>query len=220
MSHYKFTYKKPFSTFFFQSQEGLGCGRHAINNLFQEVVYDITNSNKIDLQKPKFPMNIKKLCNEITEQSKKIFPERGDIYKCKTSENYYDSVIDAALRLKGYENVYNIFIFNKNDLDNQNLNNKFMIVHLPEHWTCTRKLNDKYYYIDSMKGHIEFNTEQELKNYLKSLITSEEHSITIYEKKADHINPLYGGFIDDKYKQKYLKYKMKFLKLKKKHKKF
>jgi hypothetical protein len=67
-----------------------------------------------------------------------------------------------------------------------------------------------------MSGHIVFNTEAELKEYLQSIITDIDVQIFIYEKKGDYIAPLRGGSIDDKYKQKYLKYKNKYLQLKNK----
>jgi hypothetical protein len=217
MTRPQFTRVAPFPGFFFEKQENLGCGRHSINNLFQEVVYNRTDAREINLEHPVFPMNLPKLCTKLSEQYRIKFPTRqGNVFVCVADENYTDSVIEAALNLKGYELLSSVFIFNKDDILEMNIGDKFLLVHTPGHWTCARQLNGKFYYIDSVLGHIAFNTEAELKGYLRSIIRDDEDQIFIYEKKGDYINPLRGGSRDDKYKQKYLKYKNKYLQLKSK----
>jgi hypothetical protein len=217
MARPQFTKVAPFPGFFFEKQEGLGCGRHAINNLFQEVVYNITDTREINLEHPMFPMNLPKFCTKLVVEYYRIFgKERPQIYACESNENYSDPVIESALRLKGYDQIGVCGIWDRDDILTKNIGDNFILVHLPGHWTCARKLNGKFYYIDSMSGHIVFNTESELKEYLQSIITDIDVQIFIYEKKGDYIAPLRGGSRDDKYKQKYLKYKNKYLQLKNK----
>jgi hypothetical protein len=87
--------EKPYEKDFFEKQEGAGCGRHAINNLFHYTYFtkggaDIPKETKIADLKP--PLSLTSLCTYLSNK----YPEEK-IFVCKAYEDYDTPVLIAAL---------------------------------------------------------------------------------------------------------------------------
>ena len=138
---------------------GLGCGRFAMNNLFQNNVY-----NKSQL---------KKLCTNLKKRNPVIFA------RCDRRENYDIQFLIHVLQNYSPFNLYvtergaNQCINVVNDtivVDERHADyNKVygIIINTPGHWTCARLIqgdSEPFKYIDSMDGILQEFTIDDL-NY-------------------------------------------------------
>jgi hypothetical protein len=123
----------PPSNIFFENQTNLAsCGRHAINNIVQGVLYDITTDTgrPISFENPPVPINMKILCEDLTARF-----DSGDenLFMCQPGENYNVNTMVSAMLLAGYD-------YSKNDENN--------VREYHRHSTTKKFINiEKEYYI-------------------------------------------------------------------------
>lgn len=86
-------------TGYFQGQEGLGCGRHALNNLFgRKVFIKGAKTDKIDAKPGTEPYSLLGICQAVEA----ILKRKGQPGTCSISENYDVNTIHGALDYLGY----------------------------------------------------------------------------------------------------------------------
>jgi hypothetical protein len=158
--------KKPFTiTNNYEKQEGLGCGRHALNNLFglrkdgaffkKDKGTFITDEN-INTLDSTFPggINLRNFCNYYSKKTDAL-----NIIKCTDNENYLSELLALVLNTLGYITfTYNEKKENENEkLDENNDNIVGFIAGqnvsmFGGHYIALRKLtNGNYLYLDSTK---------------------------------------------------------------------
>ena len=92
--------KAPASTIFHEKQQGLGCGRHALNNLLGEKVFKKgTLSDKFVEPPGTQPISLLMICQEVS----RILRGKGIREACLASENYDVNTMAGALDYLGYE---------------------------------------------------------------------------------------------------------------------
>lgn len=155
----------PVSTYtgYFQKQEGLGCGRHALNNLFgreafkKGVVTDFYVEGTVGE-----PYSLLGICNTIES----VFKKKGMKQSCLSSENYDNNTMIAALDVLGYD--HEVIATTTNTILDESgdyvgfLVNQGLIKGKPKHWVALKfKSRDDagnvyYDYFDSLNpGPIE-----------------------------------------------------------------
>ena len=135
----------------YETQQSLGCGRHALNNLFGTYYFtkdgdDINDSNIDKFVANHGTLSLQKLCNYL-----KIKLSIREEY-CPPNENYDLLVLKTAVNILGYET--NTFK-QKNDGSYDGLNEEDRVGFLGNnggaHWVAFRRIsNDNYHYIDSL----------------------------------------------------------------------
>lgn len=83
---------------YFQKQEGLGCGRHALNNLFGKTLFVKGNRTDTSLGGP--PYSLFAICKDQEQRIRQISP--GSVEQCRVDENYDAEVLERALEVIGY----------------------------------------------------------------------------------------------------------------------
>ena len=176
--------KKPFTiTNNYEKQEGLGCGRHALNNLFglreddaffkkdKGTVITDENINTLDST---FPggINLSNFCNYYSKKTKEL-----EIINCTYNENYLSELLALVLNTLGYITfTYNEKKENENEKLDENNDNIVGFIAGQNvsmsggHYIALRKLsNGKYLYVDSMNisktSEVSMKDIQENKNY-------------------------------------------------------
>ena len=145
---------------FAEPQSGAGCGRHALNNLlgYQKFIIRSNNKKRINLQSftdLSSKIDLRSLCYQFTERiiEKEIELEMDDhlqdIFECQDAENYDINTLTGALKLIGYTtNEFNGRYFK---LNYRNIDNWKIIINISNyHWTCAKKQDNNYIYIDSI----------------------------------------------------------------------
>jgi hypothetical protein len=90
----------PTYTGYFQRQQGLGCGRHALNNLLgREVFKKGAVGDVVPFPPPAEPISLLGVCKTVVDMLKK----KGVKEVCSASENYDVNTIHAALDVLGYK---------------------------------------------------------------------------------------------------------------------
>jgi hypothetical protein len=135
---------------FFEGQDNVAsCGRNAVNNMLQYAAYDITSTTPIDLNNPRYPMNLKELCRELTRQYRV-----NDVFECQDSENYTYNTLKAALHLHGLilETIYSRDHIASFDYEkNSDRNDYYYLINLgASHWTSMRNIINFCYYFDGL----------------------------------------------------------------------
>jgi hypothetical protein len=159
------TLKKSFAiTNNFEKQEGLGCGRHALNNLFgiqsngaffkknKGTIITDKNINTLD-STLRDGLNLSSFCNYYSEKTKIL-----RIITCTDNENYLSELLALVLNKLGYQTLtYNEKKQNeKEKLDKNNDNIVGFIAGRNVsmsggHYIALRRIsNYKYLYVDSM----------------------------------------------------------------------
>ena len=197
--------------FFEKQKEGLGCGRIAINNIAGMIAYDISGSTQpLDLVDPKFPINMIKLCNELTDQFKLLIqaknPEIGDPFECADNENYNFPVLESAMGLLGYKFIGDYADLQTNKLTSssfltteseKNRDNYVYLFNLGgNHWTSAKKIGDAYYYFDGLNKLPDavpekYPTKQDL---LKAILANSAITSAYYFEQTGHVIPPLSRF--------------------------
>ncbi len=141
-----------------QQIDTLGCGRHALNNLFGQTLFVSTSKKMIpyELEEMKhIAINIetrKMDLNRICEYFKfKIGTYVLD--ECLITEYYNVSLLGIALSLCGYINKQiSNDIFNRLDKYNTLTDYVGFIINYPDHWVSLRKIDNGYMFYNSMDG--------------------------------------------------------------------
>ena len=161
---------------FFENQESLGCGRHALNNLLGGKYFINEYEPKIDINNigelpGKQPIALQTICRYL----KKLYYVMDD---CPDNEYYDINTLMFALALYGFTlNDSDQYNKNHQDITKRDLQKYFntvaeenligFIIHFPGHWTCVRKESSNYRYIDSMNTyHTITYTEKKLVSLL------------------------------------------------------
>lgn len=145
---------------YFQKQEGLGCARHALNNLFgREVFKKGTVRDKITfpITTPE-PYSLLGICNYVNS----ALAKKGAYETCLSSENHDVNTVNAALDILGYkhETYLPSDILDETASENEELIgfiiNLGLIKGKPKHWVSL-KYKDRldngtilYTYYDSL----------------------------------------------------------------------
>lgn len=100
---------QPKAADYFQPQESAGCGRHALNNFFKGI-YFIKDSGvtytdpelvNLDPATTDVPISLQSVCRLFNEKINLTLVPHVNI--CERSENYLIEVLQAALRICGYQ---------------------------------------------------------------------------------------------------------------------
>ena len=144
---------------FVESQQSLGCGRHALNNLLMKQVfikgdkgnpaYQIPFQNDQEIINYTDPIPLLNVCKYIYKTCP-YFPES---LLCKDSEDYDISVLFYALGILGFEiknEVRGNAIPNDYQIPTDDNFIGYLVNQGAGHWTTIRKEGDKYRYVDSI----------------------------------------------------------------------
>jgi hypothetical protein len=96
---------------YFQNQESLGCGRHALNNFFKgtyfvkdnQIVYTDYMLNTLNPATTKIPISLQSLCRLYNIKLNYVLNTQPPENVCVDNENYLIEVLQAALRICGYK---------------------------------------------------------------------------------------------------------------------
>lgn len=158
---------------FTERQSGLACGRHALNNLLghEKFIIGPNIDKRIDFQSFKDlsgQIDIRSLCYQFTERIKSIekdleLENLPNILGCETVENYDINTLSIALNLVGYKTEQMWGSEFKIIYERAN-NWKIIINKNGFHWTCAKKQDNNYIYIDSVgPTYLEYKTFDEIK---------------------------------------------------------
>ena len=162
---------------FYEKQESLGCGRHALNNLLGGRYFKKEGDYNPDV----LPISLQGLCRTMGV----ILRSRGvGETECPSSEFYDVSVLAAALNVLGFKASQNI----TRDAVRSRDDSYGFIVNKQEgaHWVALRKEGDNYRFIDSNNSSHAPTSANPLPGVL----------MTLEEFKA--ANPKYIAFINVK----------------------
>lgn len=151
---------------YFEWQQSMGCGRHALNNLFGKLLfiqpefikedpYTYDELLKIGIEVETVKMNLNRLCEYYQIYNSQIETDRErydiDVMLCDSTENYHSSIMVAALNICGYEcHSINNNVFKILDKYTQLSDYIGFIISYPGHWVSLRKTQTGYIYYDSM----------------------------------------------------------------------
>jgi hypothetical protein len=173
---------------YYETQDGHGCGRHALNNFFGHKIFkkegdnltkeifenlganvvnadNTVNTNIIALQP---------LCRYISKI--KLIGTGPEKFECPDNENYEAVVLQVALAVLGYsgDTVSKLKEWLEEETDDGDVIGYIVNFKNPGHWVAYRKLkNGNYKYINSIKGVEKNNAEiplSELKGLHKDKI--------------------------------------------------
>ena len=146
-----------------RQDEGLSCGRNAINNYLRKIYYKYNGGDNVIIDLPidtipNPPINLPKLSRELHNKYINFASEQG--------ENYDVSTLIFALQLAGVrvseidDTPLNYLLNNLAHITNS----KGLLINIGDitilkdkqyfrgqHWVSVRKENDKYYYYDSLR---------------------------------------------------------------------
>ena len=181
-----------FNPDYFEEQENLGCGRHAINNLLtgqftikdSDLVITDDNIDKLDCPIPLMP-----LCRYLQTKGRVghgMEENNGSIVYCPEDENYEDEVLKAALNILGY-NVELVATTNiPRDVPPGMVGYIFNLG--GGHWVSIRYTPEGYRLIDSMKPN--FKHIIDLKSVEDRLKMSAQYSLYRVSLVGHFIDPL------------------------------
>ena len=194
----------PASSYFFEGQQSLYCGKHALNNLLQEEKFFHDNAH-VRFRPNK--INLHRVCLNLKE----VLRARAGVYgiiandaiiNCPDNGNYQQDVLVKAL----LEAEYDVIAFPFDNLTvvqvllaklKENGLKGFLINKGGWHWVAVAYLSDRsYMYLDSFSNRRTrtFNNEQELFEHL------ETQSITRVYAVAKPVIPSHGQeFSSDDY---------------------
>ncbi len=150
-----------------QESSSLGCGRHALNNLLGGVNFIKEYNPRLDItsieELPNPPVALQTVCRYLETKSDYL---KGETPACPDNENYHVAVLNAGMRLFGFEEFSQIQSRDPNPLDllQTALNESTFVgflVHLPGHWVSIKKTPSGFRYIDSLDAKNPFNGKLE-----------------------------------------------------------
>ena len=148
-----------------QEELSAGCGRHALNNLFGNIIFieddksEITDDTFQNLGTTK-PISLQSICRYLSKDER--YGDKGADGKlvplaCPPNENYDNVVLEAALGVLGYKGGLPLTIdgLQIRDWKNIKTDDKDVIGYIVNfgaaHWVAYRKLSDgQYKYINSI----------------------------------------------------------------------
>ena len=181
-----------FNPDFFEEQENLGCGRHAINNLLGGLFTIKDNGLMItgkNIDKLDCPIPLMSLCRYLEIKGRLgngIKQKNGTIVYCPKNENYEDEVLKAALNILGY----NVALVNTTNIPRDVPPG--MVGYLLNlgggHWVSIRYTPEGYRWIDSMRpNYTPIINLSDIENKLKENMRNSLYRVSL----AGHfINPL------------------------------
>jgi hypothetical protein len=196
------SYERP--TRFFEAQKDLGCGRHALNNLFGSrffVQYDtFYNSCKI-------PISLFHVCKQVFDENltlRLVYNEENPY--CTANENYdYLVIIKALNLLKCNATVSDPFCIENKENFKGKIENHFkddkcfgwIINENGNHWTCVRKTGDgNYIYINSSSIGQKPDTPVDINGLCEKLSTHKSLTILSVSYEPNDKKNVVGKFIN------------------------
>jgi hypothetical protein len=193
-----------------EGQEGgLGCGRHALNNLFGAVYFTASEKAEsytideiktaVDKLSEDNPLDLQRLCGYLFDHPfsgiRSVEDPESDAIEhllCPDTENYNVTVLVAALRFLGY------------NLQIENLGKLSMIINQPDtfgilintggHWITVRKHNGEIYKLDSLiKSAEKISDIDNIRT--KSIIVVKEFD-EVYRKRYIGVEKMYNALRD------------------------
>lgn len=139
---------------FFEKQESLGCGRHALNNLLGGKYF-----KKEGLYVPGVnPIPLDGLCQSLKSSMQAINASEGEVWNarriaeaaCQDSENYDQNTLKAGLNILGFQ----VEADKGRAVTDSSRTYGFLIntARAGFHWVSLRKVNEGYRYFDSMEA--------------------------------------------------------------------
>lgn len=122
---------------FFEKQEGLGCGRHALNNLLGERMFiKGKQSDGFKFPPPAAPYSIQGICSMVSER----LALHGIIERCEADENYDVNTLVGALDYLGYssEEISPTFAIPESKDYLGLLINLGVVQNKPKHWVALK----------------------------------------------------------------------------------
>jgi hypothetical protein len=193
-----------------EGQEGgLGCGRHALNNLFGAVYFTASEraesytideiKTAVDKLSEDNPLDLQRLCGYLFDHPfsgiRSVEDPESDAIEhllCPDNENYNVTVLVAALRFLGY------------NLQIENLGKLSMIINQPDtfgilintggHWITVRKYEGEIYKLDSLiKSAEKISDIDNIRT--KSIIVVKEFD-EVYRKRYIGVEKMYNALRD------------------------
>jgi len=149
----------------------LSCGRNAINNFLRKIFYVRDGGDEFDIQKFKANSSIPQTRINLLKLSHYLHKNASAYYAAEIGENYDSSTLGFALGIAGVDTELISFREHQtylSKLDNSlndtegllinkgwqpsKLNKKDKVqINGLNHWVSVKKINNKYYYYDSLK---------------------------------------------------------------------
>ena len=121
------------SDIYFEEQEGLQCGRHALNNLLQDCIFCSCKLDQIAEQNGTYNQYGYYHCQTLEDALKKIDLEAGQIYDF--NQEFALMILDGEVEEFYYNDEHN-------DIG--------LLVSDGSHWVSLRKIENDWWYFDSM----------------------------------------------------------------------
>lgn len=170
--------KSSSSNIFFEKQEGLGCGRHALNNLLQmrkfvrpsinpekytkEILIQLASDNSKQI-------NLDSFCKYFHSIKQTIRESSPDVTNyCRADEYYEIEVLMNVLRLLHYDHRNYDMRTGISLKDSPNIFGYIININDGYHWISIKKNGSSYIYCDSRSDPINFDSLSELNLYLRS----------------------------------------------------
>ena len=152
------------NTYFESQKEGLGCGRHALNNLMGGEVFQTGETQLLTSITPH--IGLQNVCFMVG--SLQMMIDGAGLPMCPSNENYDVNVLRVALNLIGYELGESKYLQNFWDTSNSSLSDNSVVGYLfnlcsgmangkpiHSHWVSVKKVSDdtlgqKLIYYDSL----------------------------------------------------------------------
>jgi hypothetical protein len=129
---------------FFEPQESLGCGRHALNNLLGGRYFIKDDRSVFTLDSIKIPISLQSLCRFLSNELR-IF----ETLECLEDENYDTNVLRSALNILGFP----VEQKTRETIEDNPEIFGFIVNYGGGHWVSLRRLDDgNYKYTDSVSG--------------------------------------------------------------------
>jgi len=180
---------------------GLGCGRHALNNLFgakyftaSEGAYTIDEIKEaVENLSVNTPLDLQRLCGYLFAHPfsgiESVNESDIDDLLCPDNENYNVTVLVAALRFLGY-NLQTDYLGKLSRIINQP-DTFGILINTGGHWITVRKYGGKIYKLDSLiKTAVEFSDIDNL--YTKSIIVVKDFD-EVYRKTYIGVEKMYNA---------------------------
>ena len=174
-----------------EAQEGLGCGRHAMNNLLGKTQFILTKSENeiIDYKNPLEQIDLRSLCNQVNKDIEDQTGIKDNYLECDSCEFYNAPLFVAAFGLVGYRMEIGSILLKQFKMYRQIKNWKIIINYGGGHWVCAKNENDRYIFIDSIRSrYLTYRTFDELTT--KHISEDNQIFLVTFEGKLiDPVNP-------------------------------
>lgn len=198
----------PYYPGFFEPQEGAGCGRHALNNLFHNTYFVKEGAPIVDPSTLIPPIPLNSLCEFLARNNTATTKNGDNTIICKSNEDYEAEMLIAGLNVAGHKaerindkDIYENGAYKEDTADNVlgyivNSGDVKIKGDTMNHWTALRKVpneDDQFEFIDSVGGPPDRLRYSSLIDYLKKYDIAASNrwkAVLRVENHTEYIDPL------------------------------